>query len=303
MTKLSAAGFVRTYKRLAMLALGYLVVLTASRLLLIAMHSDRIEATGGLGFILAQGLRFDIMLVGLVLGPVAVFKPVFHLAPALAGIGRWLGAVYVGVMTSLAFFVEASTSAFIHEFDSRPNYLFVAYLQYPEEVFATVSAARPFSLLSFTILAALAGWAAARWLRRDPQWTTRATVMTCLVAMPLAAALCVGMVRSTLDHRPVNASVAAFSADSLVNQLPLNSPYTVIFNVCTNATATRSATGSATARWMKTGCSTLSWRKLELPAKISSPRLRHRRCASTRRHSSASGRSWIKLPLTYFVRV
>ena len=39
------------------------------------------------------------------------------------------------------------------------------------------------------------------------------------------------MVRSTLDHRPVNASVAAFSSDSLVNQLPLNSPYTVIYAV------------------------------------------------------------------------
>ena len=64
-----------------------------------------LEATGGLGFILAQGLRFDLILVGMILGPVAIFKPLFHLAPVLAGIGKWLAAIYVGVMTSLMFFV------------------------------------------------------------------------------------------------------------------------------------------------------------------------------------------------------
>ena len=229
MSAVPTTGFVRTYKRLAILALCYIAVLTVSRLVLIGMHEDRVDATGGLGFILAQGLRFDLILVGMILGPVAIFKPLFHLAPALAGIGKWLGAIYVGAMTGLAFFVEASTSAFIHEFDSRPNYLFVEYLKYPAEVFATVIAERPFELVAFTVIAVLTGWAAARWLRRDPQWATRSTVLTSIVASFLAAVLSVGMVRSTLDHRPVNASVAAFSSDSLVNQLPLNSPYTVIY--------------------------------------------------------------------------
>ena len=117
----------------------------------------------------------------------------------------------------------------MNEFDSRPNYLFVEYLQYPDEVFATVAAERPFELLVFTAIALLSGWAVTRWLRLDPQWTTRTSLLTCVVATPLFAILAVGMVRSTLDHRPVNASVAAFSRDSLVNELPLNSPYTVIY--------------------------------------------------------------------------
>ena len=224
-----ATRFTGTYKRLAILALCYIVVLAVSRLVLVGMHGDRVEATGGLGFILAQGLRFDLILVGMILGPVAIFKPWFHLVAPLAAVGKWLGAIYVGVMTCLAFFVEASTSAFIFEFDSRPNYLFVEYLKYPDEVFATVLAVRPLEFLAFIVVAALAGWAAAEWLRRDPQWATRAGVLTCLVASFLSAVLSVGMVRSTLDHRPVNASVAAFSSDALVNQLPLNSPYTVIY--------------------------------------------------------------------------
>lgn len=224
-----ATGFLKTYQRLAILALCYIVVLTISRLVLVGLHGDRVEATGGLGFILAQGLRFDLIVVGMILGPVAIFKPWFHLASPLAAVGKWLGAIYVGAMTSLAFFVEASTSAFVYEFDSRPNYLFVEYLKYPDEVFATVLAVRPFEFLAFIAIAALAGFAASQLLRRDPEWATRGGALTCLVASFLAAVVSVGMVRSTLDHRPVNASVAAFSADSLVNQLPLNSPYTVIY--------------------------------------------------------------------------
>jgi hypothetical protein len=44
--------------------------------------------------------------------------------------------------------------------------------------------------------------------------------------MALAVVLAV---RSTLDHRPVNPSVAAFSTDSMVNQLALNSPYSLLY--------------------------------------------------------------------------
>ena len=221
--------FARTFERLGVLLLFYLALLLASRLFLVALHFDRVSETGGLAFILAQGVRFDIILAGLVFGPVALFKPWFHLAPILSQLGKWLIPAYLGVMTALAFFIEASTSSFIMEFDSRPNYLFVEYLQYPDEVFATVVGERPLSLAVFTIASAFLGIAAARWLHRDPAWNIQLPFATCVVGTPVVAVIAVAMVRSTLDHRPVNASVAAFSQDSLVNQLPLNSPYTVIY--------------------------------------------------------------------------
>lgn len=221
--------FTGIFERLAVLLIAYLVVLSVSRLVLIALHFDRVSATSGLGFILAQGVRFDIILAGMILGPAALFKPWFHLAPALRELGRWLLPLYVGTMTTLAVFIEAATSSFIVEFDTRPNYLFVEYLQYPDEVFATVVGERPVSLAVFSIAAMLMGLFAARWLHRDPAWNTPVSLVACVIGTPLIALLTVAMVRSTLDHRPVNASVAAFSQDSLVNQLPLNSPYTVIY--------------------------------------------------------------------------
>jgi phosphoglycerol transferase MdoB-like AlkP superfamily enzyme len=223
------AAFLSAYRRYALLALVYVVVLTASRLLLVGIFHDRVSQTGGLGFILLQGLRFDIILLGLVFGPVALVKPWLHTHAVLRRLTKWILPAYVGVFTALAFFVEASTASFIAEFDSRPNYIFVEYLLYPSEVLPTVFAEGPVQLVAFTLLTVLIAWAVFRWLRRDPQAHVRLSLRSCVIATPIIAIIAVAMVRSTLDHRPVNASIAAFSQDSMVNQLPLNSPYTLMY--------------------------------------------------------------------------
>jgi phosphoglycerol transferase MdoB-like AlkP superfamily enzyme len=134
-------------------------------------------------------------------------------------------------MTALAFFIEASSASFIGEFDSRPNYLFVEYLKYPDEVLATLFGEHPFQLVAFTLIAVFLVWAVFGWLRKDPHSDTRVSLVFCILVFPVIAVVSVAMVRSTLDHRPVNASVAAFSQDSMVNQLPLNSPYTVLYAI------------------------------------------------------------------------
>jgi phosphoglycerol transferase MdoB-like AlkP superfamily enzyme len=48
---------------------------------------------------------------------------------------------------------------------------------------------------------------------------------------PVLLVLCVGLVRSTLDHRPVNPSTVALSSDPMVNDLALNSTYTVLYAI------------------------------------------------------------------------
>jgi len=47
--------------------------------------------------------------------------------------------------------------------------------------------------------------------------------LSTLLVPPVLLVLCVGMIRSTLDHRPVYRSTAALSTDPLVNDLALNS--------------------------------------------------------------------------------
>jgi phosphoglycerol transferase MdoB-like AlkP superfamily enzyme len=223
--------FLSIYNRLALLALCYLAVLTASRLLLVIAHIDRVAPTDGFLFIFLQGVRFDIILLGLIFGPALLAKPWFHNSAVLRRLGQWVIPAYLGVMTALAFFVESSTLSFIGEFDSRPNFLFVEYLRYPSEVLPTVFSERPLELTIFTLVALMSAWAAFTFLRNDPSSNVRIPITICVSATPIIAILVVGMVRSTLDHRPVNASTAAFSQDSLVNQLPLNSPYTLIYAI------------------------------------------------------------------------
>jgi len=220
--------YTRIFKRLVILSLYVLVTLSASRLFLISIYWERVAATDGLAFILLQGVRFDVILLGMLFGPVFVIKPWFHSRASLRRTGRWIFPVYTGLVTSLAFFVEASTQSFIAEFDSRPNYLYVEYLVHPREVFATLFGSHLPELVGFTGISVLLAWVIIKWLRRDLSSNVFIPIPLCLLAAPVSVIIVLLMIRSTLDHHPVNPSVAAFSQDSMVNQLPLNSPYSLL---------------------------------------------------------------------------
>ena len=219
------------YRRPAILALWFIAAFAVSRLILSVIFWDRVGPTDGLGFIFAQGLRFDLITVAAVLGPVFLIRPVLHTAQVLRWLSNVLIPVYLGAVTAAVFFVEASTASFIGQFDSRPNFLFVEYLQYPREVFSTVIASKPVEFSVFSLAALGLAWWVARWMRRDPFAQRRVSPWFALAALPLVALLMFALIRSTTAHRPVNPSNAAFSQDSMVNQLPLNSPYSVLYAI------------------------------------------------------------------------
>lgn len=219
------------FRRPALLALGALFVLSLSRVFLVAMLWERVEPTDGLTFILLQGFRFDLILVAQLFGPVFVLAPWLHSAAALRRFGAWLVPVYIGLVCALGFFVEASTLPYIREFDIRPNYLFVEYLAYPREVFAMLSTSNPVELIAFTVISAALGLQAFRWLRRDPTLRQPVPWAFSWTVTPLVVVLVAMTIRSTLDHRPINPSNAAFSMDSMVNQLALNSPYALLYDL------------------------------------------------------------------------
>jgi len=219
------------YRSPAVLALCWLLGFSLSRIFLVAVHWSRVAPTEGLGFILLQGVRFDLILTASLLGPVFLFRPWFHMAGFLRAIGNWIFPLYLGIVTAAAFFVEASTASFISQFDSRPNFIFVEYLQYPKEVLATVAGTKPVELIVFTLVSLFLAGFVFRWMRREPFAHKRVAPWFPLVMMPLVAVLMLVMIRSTAGHRPVNPSNAAFSPDALVNQLPLNSPYSVLHAV------------------------------------------------------------------------
>lgn len=219
------------YRRLGFLCLGWLLFFSAARLLLLFLYQERVAVTGGSGFILLQGLRFDALLLGALLGPALLLWPWLHSTRWLSRPGAWLIGSYLGLVSAFAFFVEASSAPFIGQFDTRPNYLFVEYLRYPREVLATLAGTHLVQLLLFSAIAIALALLVARWFITDPRRQQRVPLRFCLLVTPLALALVTALVRGTLDHRPLNPSNAAFSRDAMVNQLALNSPYTVLYAI------------------------------------------------------------------------
>jgi len=219
------------FKRPGIVVLAFLAGLTVSRLLLIATHWERVAPTDGVVFILLQGIRFDIILTGMLFGLVFLLKPWLHTLGFLRRIGNLIIPLYMGLAIPLAFFVEAATVSFIAQYDSRPNYLFVEYLAYPREVLAMLSGSHLLELIGAMMIAVFLAWFIFNWLRKDPDSDKRTSLLFCLLASPVILVLGTAMIRSTLDHRPVNPSIAVFSQDSMVNQLALNSPYSLIYAI------------------------------------------------------------------------
>jgi len=223
-------GFINAIRSLGAPArvLGFLLLaLSLSRLLLLAWYWDRVAVVEGTWFILLQGVRFDIVLMGMLLGPALLA------APWLSGrktAVRWL-RVYLVAVTMFIFWVEMGTIPYIDQYDARPNYIYVEYLKYPREVLSMLFASYGLLMITTALATLASGLLSWRLTRSASQIASRRHFPAALILTPLMAVLVFAMIRSTLDHHPVNPSTVAFTTDSMVNQLALNSPYTLIYAI------------------------------------------------------------------------
>jgi phosphoglycerol transferase MdoB-like AlkP superfamily enzyme len=204
-----------------------LLLLGLSRAALMAWQWPRVAATDSWAALLLQGARSDLMTAALLAAPVVVLLPIFVLA---GRVRLWVRACSVWLACSLIamLFLELATPQFLIEFDSRPNRLFIDYLQYPREVLAMLWGGYRVPLLA--ALAAVAGlgfWALRHFERArfaSQPWSARIG----LLVWTQVIALVIVMIRSSFQHRPANLSTFAFCDDAMVNSLVANSAYTVL---------------------------------------------------------------------------
>ncbi|MGE0350762.1 sulfatase-like hydrolase/transferase [Hydrogenophaga sp.] len=209
---------------------GTLVVLSLSRLGLAWWQAGRITQAQAWSQVWLQGLRFDALLTGMIWVFPAAITPWMALNRRSQrgwwAFLRWYG----GLALLLVAFMELATPAFVAQYDSRPNYLFVEYLGYAKEVSGTLLKDHWPHLLATSLLLPAMAWAYAR-LSRPAQAPKTVRVW---VALPLsvllfaALALCA---RGALGHRAANPASVAVTSDHLVNELPLNSLYTVAYAI------------------------------------------------------------------------
>lgn len=206
-----------------------LLVLTISRSIFVGWQWQRVVDADILGPIFVQGIRFDVVLVGLMLAVPVLAFPVLasnrYLLPA------WRGLLKICLPAVLLFvvFMECATPSFVDQFDSRPNILFFEYLNHPREVAATLWDAYRVPIVFTVLLVSAATWLNARQLGRLVRPIQPIGILPAILVTPFLLLLCAGMIRSTLDHRPVNPSTVALSSDPLVNDLALNSSYTLLY--------------------------------------------------------------------------
>lgn len=199
-----------------------LVMLSLSRLGLSLWQWQRVTDAGGLWPVLSGGWRIDLSLIAIVAALPAIVSPWLGDRPWAVRLTAW----WLRVFWLLLALLEVSTPQFIVEYDTRPNRLFVEYLVNPVEVGSML-----WHGYKAVIAVALVGLAVLCWVgwrilsprlgdrRMRMAWRPVVSVFA-FVVLFLAA-------RGTLEHRPINAATVAFSSDSMVNTLPLNSLYSV----------------------------------------------------------------------------
>ncbi|HUV20757.1 MAG TPA: LTA synthase family protein [Gammaproteobacteria bacterium] len=239
----------KIFKPLIVFCLFTLAALSLSRICLMLWKYDRVLDTDGLFFIFSQGLRFDLVLLGFVLLLPALITPLASSTRSVLTIWNPLLRIYLVVCFAGIIFVELSTPSFINQYDLRPNYLFVEYLKYPREVLSTLWAAYKLELILSLALTAGAAYLLNRRIKKYQSGARTLSWQRALLITPLLVMLCLGMSRSTLDHRAVNPSTVAFSADPLINTFALNSAYSVLYAVAATRleTSEQSPYGEMTA--------------------------------------------------------
>ncbi len=190
-------------------------------------HRAAIAGTEDLWLMFPIGLRMDTVLLCYLLLPVALV-----LASLPAGRARdRLVAGWFALWAAVIVYLELATPPFIAEYDKRPDQIFLEYLVYPREVLRVLWANHKLSLFGVPLVAGLGAWLSWRGgrlaLATAPSWPWWQRAL----ALPLVVVVLFYGGRSSLEPRPANISTASFSSNRLVNELTLNSTYTVAYAV------------------------------------------------------------------------
>ena len=208
-----------------------LLVLTLARTLLVVWQWQRVADVDMFAPVFLQGLRFDLVLLGLALVVPVLLFPLLAWSERLQALWRGFLNIYLPAVLFAVVFMELSTPSFIDQFDFRPNILFVEYLNHPREVLATLWGAYRVPLILTIVFVSGFTVASARQLAPIVARTRATGLLAALLMTPVLLVLCLGLIRSTTDHRPVNPSTVALSNDALVNDLALNSAYTALYAI------------------------------------------------------------------------
>ncbi|ANQ26484.1 LTA synthase family protein [Vibrio natriegens] len=216
---------------IAVFSLFSLAFLSLSRILLLFWQADRIESFQDLIYILGQGVRVDFATLCWLFILPALLSALLPLKGKIGNGWKWILRLWMVAGLWILVYMELATAPFIQEYDLRPNRLFIEYLIYPKEVMSMLWTGYKLELFigaAGTAITLILGWKWSKKLTDSAQqihWKWRPLLAILVVLIGVAGA------RSSLGHRPLNPAMVAFSSDPLLNDLTLNSSYSLLFAV------------------------------------------------------------------------
>ncbi len=207
-----------------------LLILFSSRILILLWNPLRTISNEEFINIIINGLRIDISSISFLIG---IFLPLLFFTVFFEKSVKYIKPILFSYLTTiLVFFVffETITPVFILEFETRPNRLFVEYLSNFSEIFSMIYSGYKFELILTIVIIFIFVRISFLLFRSLYVANSSLSKKYLSVIYLILFALCIFGYRGTLDHRPINPAMISFSNDNLLNNLCLNSFYSVVFS-------------------------------------------------------------------------
>ncbi len=214
----------------------YLVIIAIfllGRVALFTLNFDRF-ANDDVNYYLSflYGLKMDTMVASMLL---VIPLIVLAFTPSnLAKIVNFFLRIYFTAVLGFLIYIENATFPFFNQYDVRPNFKFVEYLEYPVEVFNMLIADFKLPLAIAFIMIAIFTWFFMRATKNSFIEVLQSPLKNrALWFLPLAILLFIG-IRSSFGHRPANISDAMYSKNRVLNEVTKNSLYSVGYAIYSN---------------------------------------------------------------------
>lgn len=181
------------------------------------------------------GLRMDTIVICIILIIPTIFLAI---TPKIFSnfISKFLN-IYILFFVVIALFIECASFPFFAQYDLRPNYLFIEYLEYPQEVTSLLFKDYKFEFIAVFILiiATIKIYSKSKFINFE-QVFKQNYISRILILAPILLVLFLG-IRSSLGHRPVNVSDALYSTNRVINEITKNSLHSLGYAYYSNKKA------------------------------------------------------------------
>ena len=211
--------------------MAFLSVFFIGRVVLFSLYFERF-ADSGVNYWLSflYGLKMDVIVVC-----ASLLIPVILLCLFPKQLKKFVNQFLTGYFLVLFLFfiyIENATFPFFAEYDVRPNFLFVEYLEYPQEVFNMIFSAYKLELFIALLMLVSAGTIFLK-NKRLHDFSSVFEIhyfKRFVLFFPLLFVLAIG-IRSSFGHRPANISDAMYSSNRIVNEITKNSVYSIAYAI------------------------------------------------------------------------